>query len=279
MRNVTSISSGIVAVVVFVGLIEARCALAADAPRDALAERSWTVDGVDRRALVHVPADAKGPAPLVFAFHGHGGNSAQAARSFRIHELWPGAVVVYPQGLKTPGRLTDPEGKRSGWQKQRGDQGDRDLKFFDAMLRSLRDEQGVDGGRVYVTGHSNGGAFTYLLWAERGEQIAAVAPSGALDAKSARVLKPKPVLHVAGKSDALVKFEWQRKMIDAVLALNQCERPGTPDGDVLTRYGSKAGPPVVTYVHDGGHRFPPAAAAEIVKFFQSQPGNAQTRPS
>src|SRR4051812_1317347 len=94
------------------------------APADALAHREWTVDGVKREALVYLPSDTSKPAPLVFVFHGHGGSSNQAARSFRIHELWPEAIVVYPQGLHTPGRLTDPNGEKNGWQAQIGDQND-----------------------------------------------------------------------------------------------------------------------------------------------------------
>jgi hypothetical protein len=35
-------------------------------------------------------------------------------------------------------------------------------------------------------------------------------------------------------------------------------------------YGSRDGPVVVTYVHPGGHQFPPEAAARIVEFFKSQ---------
>ncbi len=41
----------------------------------------WTVDGVEREALVAAPQNppASG-APLVFVFHGHGGNMNNAAR-------------------------------------------------------------------------------------------------------------------------------------------------------------------------------------------------------
>lgn len=103
------------------------------------ARRDWTIDGVKREALVHAPANAKEKAaPVVFGFHGHGGSMQNAARSFRLHELWPEAIVVYMQGLNTPGRLTDPEGKKPGWQSRVGDQGDRDLKFFDAVLAGLK---------------------------------------------------------------------------------------------------------------------------------------------
>src|SRR5437879_6120492 len=79
--------------------------------------RTWDVDGVKREAIVYVPSkktDAK--APLVFDFHGHGGTAKHAARAHHFHETWPEAVVVYMQGLNTPGKLTDPEGKKSGWQ-------------------------------------------------------------------------------------------------------------------------------------------------------------------
>ncbi|MFY8056754.1 MAG: hypothetical protein ACOVRM_03375, partial [Planctomycetaceae bacterium] len=55
----------------------------------------------------------------------------------------------------------------TGWQKSAGDQQDRDLKFFDVVLQSLRSEYRVDDRRIYATGHSNGGGFTYLLWSER----------------------------------------------------------------------------------------------------------------
>jgi polyhydroxybutyrate depolymerase len=79
-----------------------------------LETRRWEVDGLQREALVHLP-DGDTPVPLVFVFHGHGGNMRNVARSFRIHELWPEAAVVYMQGLPTPGRLTDPEGKERRW--------------------------------------------------------------------------------------------------------------------------------------------------------------------
>src|SRR5436190_19956962 len=127
-----------------------------------------------RSNVGEVPAQARTNAtPVVFAFHGHGGSMRNAARSFGYHALWPEAIVVYLQGLNTPGRLTDPDGKKPGWQSGIGDQGDGDLKFFDAVLTSLRQDYRVNEKRVYATGHSNGGGFTYLLWAARGDRFAA----------------------------------------------------------------------------------------------------------
>jgi len=241
---------------------------AADVP----VRREWTVGVVVREALVYAQTKAKTEAaPVVFAFHGHGGNMNSAARTYGYHERWPEAIVVYPQGLKTPGPLTDPEGKKTGWQHALGNQGDRDLKFFDAMLESLKKDYRVDDKRLYATGHSNGGGFTYLLWEARGEKFAAFAPSAAASPKLLvslfASLKPKPVIHVAGENDPLVKFMWQKQTIDALLKLNQCG-DGQPWGQFCTLYPSKVGAPVVTFIHPGNHKFHEDAPAAIVKFFK-----------
>lgn len=230
--------------------------------------RVWQVDGVERQGLVYVPETAAStPAPLVFCFHGHGGNMTNAARSFRMHEEWPQAIVVYLQGLKTPGQLTDPEGKKSGWQKSAGDQGDRDLKFFDVVLQSLRKDYRVDDRRVYSMGHSNGGGFTYLLWSERGAVFAAMAPSGSAALRLKQPLDPKPVLHIAGRNDPLVKFAWQQVMIERLKSAQKCgsERPW--QGGV-TEYPGANGASVFTLVTDEGHKFPARAPKLIAEFFR-----------
>jgi polyhydroxybutyrate depolymerase len=240
-----------------------------------LKEREWTVGNVSRTALMHVPLN-KVPAslPVVFAFHGHGGSSAQAARSLAIHQYWQEAIVVYPQGLKTPGKLTDPQGRRAGWQHDVGEQDDRDLKFFDAVLATLKEEHQVDESRIYSTGHSNGAAFTYVLWAARHQTLAAVAPSAAVPGKKGPQLKPLPALHVAGETDALVKYSWQYLAMEHVRKLNGCNADKSPwkSAGTLkgTIYHSASNTPMVTLIHPGGHRYPEEASALIVEFFQTQ---------
>ena len=235
------------------------------------ARREWKVEGVTREALVSAPARAASEAtPVIFAFHGHGGSMRGSSRNWAYHTLWPDALVVYPQGLPTPGALTDPKGEKNGWQAAAGEQGDRDLKFFDAMLATLRKEYRVDESRIFVTGHSNGGSFTYLLWGQRGEVFASVAPSSAVDAKSLPKFKPKPVFHVAGEADPLVKFAWQKRMIEGLLRLNQCDMAsGLKPG--LVTHASRIGAPVVTFIHPGGHEFPSEVPALIVSFFKEHP--------
>ena len=125
----------------------------------------WTIDHVERDAIVYPPSvqEGRSKAPLIFVFHGHGDNAWFATEQFAFQNLWPEAVVVYPQGLPTPA-ASDPQGERRGWQHQMGEVGDRDLKLFDAMLRSLRWKFRIDDRRIYAAGFSNGGFFDYILW-------------------------------------------------------------------------------------------------------------------
>lgn len=218
---------------------------------------------------------ASGKVPIVFCFHGHGGSAQQAARSFSLHESWPEALVVYPQGLPTPGQLTDPEGKRNGWQRTPGDQDDRDLKFYDALLVELGKRYSIDTKRVFVMGHSNGGGFTYLLWATRGKGITAVAPCAALAPKIVQQLTPKPCLHLAGTNDKLVRYAWQEHMMEAVKKINLCEAEGKTWAPGCLRYepaDKTKGAPMIQYIHNQGHRYPNNATALIVRFFKEFDG-------
>ena len=236
--------------------------------QDGLKRQEWKVDGVTREALVYVPAGAKtSPTPVVFAFHGHGGKIQGTANRYALHKHWPEAIVVYPQGLPTVGG-TDPEGKLPGWQKEPGSYGDRDLKWFDAMLESLKKDYRVDGKRVFAMGHSNGGAFTYLLWAVRGDVLAGVGPISGGGERLLKDLKPKAAFIAAGEKDPLVKIDGQRRVIEAVKKINGCEGKGQEWGHLSVKYPSAGGTPLVAYVHPGGHAFPAEVTELMMKFFR-----------
>jgi polyhydroxybutyrate depolymerase len=239
----------------------------------ALVERSWTVTGVERTALLHIP-ESSTEAPLVFVFHGRGGNSAAIAQSMAIHTHWPQSLVVYPQGL--PSAIQhEAAGVKPGWQQGIGDNDDRDLAFFDEMLRTLRAEFAIDESRIYATGHSMGGAFTYLLWAARGDVLAAVASSAGTP-RNFEDCKPKPAMHIAGERDETILYARQQSTMEAVRELNGCDDAGEPwamSGALVgTLFPSESGHPFVSLIHPGAHKYPPEASPLIVEFFKEQSG-------
>lgn len=247
-----------------------------DAEAKGSVRRAWTVDGVEREALVFAPRSSdreRAAPPLVFVFHGHGGSMRSAARSFALHRGMPEAVVVYPQGLKTPS-ARDPEGQRTGWQIQEGDQGDRDLRFVDAMLASLRAEFEVDPLHIHATGHSNGGGFTYLVWATRSETFASIAPSSAGAARKLAGREPiaRPILHLAGRNDDVVPFDNQQRTIEA-LVRNAQAGVGEPWAEVrgATLHRAKNGAHVATWFHDGGHELPDEGWRAVAAFLRRTP--------
>lgn len=238
-------------------------------------ERSWTIDGIERKALVSLPMTAPTDtekSPIVFIFHGHGGNARQVRRSYQAERHWPEAIFVYPQGLPTPGALTDPEGKRAGWQSIPGMLGDRDLKLFDAILASLKSECQGDADRVFAAGHSNGGGFTYLLWSQRHADLAAVAPSSAYG-RIGTLRKPLPAMHIAGRNDPLVKFDRQERTMEEVRKIDGCAPEGTRRGDRGMYFASATGTPVLLWISDSTHKFDQSSVEPMIGFFFAQRRN------
>lgn len=229
---------------------------------------SWDIEGTKRIAIAYIPEQPKN-APLVFIWHGHGGSAKHSQNAYAIHKEWPEAMVLYMEGLPTPGK-TDPEGKRRGWQRLKGEQGDRDLKLFDKALDWAKATYKIDSKRVYSGGHSNGGAFTYLLWSDRREQIAAVAPSGAGFGRNWSYAKPMPALIIAGERDQIVPFENQMLSLKASMRINKCDsEKGEKLGPLMTLYKpASGGAQIVTYIYPGTHKMPDDTGKKMVEFFK-----------
>jgi polyhydroxybutyrate depolymerase len=242
-----------------------------DAPKGGTTMR-WTIDGVRRDALVFAPRATRGAArhPLVIGFHGHGGHMRRTSTQMRVQTLWPEAIVVYPQGLNTPTPL-DPAGTRPGWQGSAGELGDRDLRFFDAIVATMKKAYPVDGRRIYVIGFSNGAVFSLLLWAERANVVAAIGEVAGRLHPSATPASPRALVAVAGRADAVAPFAVQAQTIQEARLVNSAFGAGTPCGRYCTFYPSASGPtPVKTFIHPGGHVYPTWASTEIVEFFRSR---------
>ncbi len=248
-------------------------------PPEGFIERTWTVDGVKRTALVRLPAGASGQLAVVFGWHGHGGRSTHSAGRWGYAEIDTTSILVFPQGLPTVSPLVDKEGRMPGWQTSVDSEGGRDIKLFDTILADLKKQHAVDDRRIYSMGHSNGAAFSYLLWQARPEVVAAIGSvAGGLrgDSKS---LPPMPVIHIAGEKDPLVKFAWQQATFAAVRRFNDCSEEGKPwakEGVLdAALYTSSKGAPLVAAIHGGGHEYAKGSTELIVRFFKENPKPAK----
>ena len=234
---------------------------------------NWNVAGFPREALVFPPVTGGAAKhPLIFAWHGHGGKMDNVADSMHFQILWPEAIVVYPQGLNT---VTNNAAGGYGWQKEKGDDSDRDLKFFDAMLTTLRQKYSIDDTRIYTTGFSNGTGFSYLLWVERGQILAAMgAVAGVMaDSEQEKPAKRRALIAIFGTGPGTVSEEVKDKTINRARQINStgtgqpCSKPVGADSCIL--YPSTTQTPVREITHSGGHEYPDWAPDEIVRFFRN----------
>jgi len=223
---------------------------------------TWKVEGDTREAIVYAPAASRGggPVPLVLSFHGRG-DDAQNFQHTNLHVAWRDVIAVYFQGLATRDGL-------AGWQVERGQDNDRDLRLVDVALASLRTKYNIDEDRIHATGFSNGAAFTYLLWAERPGVFAAYAPVAGRLRPSVQPKQPRPLFHIAGLRDQQVMFSDQKAAIVTAVAVNGVRDKTSRCGDGCTIYGSDTPAPVMTWIHRGGHEYPRGTSERIASFFQ-----------
>lgn len=229
------------------------------------------VDGIKRRFLIHIPIDAtRKNTPVILVFHGHSANMYYAALQFKCEKYWPEAIVVYLQGINTPGGIVDQKGLFTGWQMNIGENEDRDIHFFDSMIDYLKLNYKIDTKKIYLLGHSNGGLFVYELWAARPEVIAAIVSISAMIPSKIDPISliPKPIFHIAGENDSIVKYELQLETIKAIEKVNKCESSLSISDLGIQKYKSLIHIPLMTYIHNGGHSVPKEVIPYIIDFYK-----------
>lgn len=250
-----------------------------DVKSTTLKQMTWQTEGETREAYVYVPQKFASPNALIFAFHGHGGTGLGFGTKQKFEEYWLNkAIVVYPTGLPTPSP-TDRDGTENGWQRRVGEVDyhtqivDKDIKFFDVMLKDFLSNFNVNPDLVFVHGWSNGGLFAYnCLWTVRGSKIAAIAPAAAV-VNTTNNKVHLPDFHIAGTADPVVGFNSQENTAMKVRDYNDCNANGfvwaTGDYDLLaTKYPSSNQLPVIFCHYDGGHAYTDNVPPLIVKFFR-----------
>ncbi|MBB4689622.1 alpha/beta hydrolase family esterase [Amycolatopsis jiangsuensis] len=111
------------------------------------------------------------PLPLILAFHGANGGPADLEDYTGLDKA--NALVVYPEGRRYDGEhRTWPPGDRFPSAADR----DRDLDYVKALVAETESTLCVDTSKIYATGKSAGGGFTYLLACKAPDLVSAIAP-------------------------------------------------------------------------------------------------------
>ncbi len=250
-------------------------------------ERALAVNGTQRSYIVYVPQTVSRPAPVVFVFHGGGGRPEAIARVTRIDDVADrnGFITVYPEGAPAP------SGRGGTW--NIGGEGNPssadDVAFVQAILRELDQAMPIDHARVYATGVSMGGVFSYRLACELSDTFAAIAPVAATMVEpSCQPRSPVAVLHIHGSDDDRIPLKGGRGEMTAVdrswpapqqavsswTKLDSCAGDSTShrDGDAdCTTYGQCRAAVEYCVIAGGRHTWPAGASERIWTFFAAHP--------
>ncbi len=131
-----------------------------------LGQQALSLNGSPRSYALFVgdKYDGKKALPIVFSFHGDGGNGAGMRKTVDLETPAGGnAVFVYPDGPNQTWDLETPPAMNL------------DYQFFDAMVTALESKLCVDKSKVFVFGFSRGGFFVNQLGCFRGNTVRAIA--------------------------------------------------------------------------------------------------------
>jgi polyhydroxybutyrate depolymerase len=154
--------------------------------------------------------------------------------------------------------LIDPEGVNKAWNAGSCCGGAQDdVKYFRDVVAKATAELCIDKKRVYVSGHSNGGAMTYRLACEAADIFAAVAPvCGWMTVSTCNPSRPIPVLAIRGLNDGTVKIDGADADINEWLSNDKCAKDQVTTSGVCKTYNScDAGAQVMDCRPRGDHNF------------------------
>jgi poly(3-hydroxybutyrate) depolymerase len=199
------------------------------------------VRGVEREYFLWVPAsyDAQRAYPIVFRWHGSGGNGTSGGLPIETAAAGD-AIIASPSGVRGRWDLA-PDGA--------------DVELFDTLLKQLGTEYCLDPTRVFSYGFSMGGMMSNLLGCVRSGTLRAVAPVEGAAARaecSGRVAAW--IVHTA--EDTAVKIERGRAALESYLQRNGCDAAATAATEPApcVRYdGCAVGFPVVWCQTTGPH--------------------------
>lgn len=167
---------------------------------------SIIVDGQSRnyRLVVSDKLNLKNPNKIIFAFHGLGIDSKDLMPVYsNLNDLAENinAIIVYPNSQNGSWGLNQ-------------QQIDKDLRFFEFLLKDIKSKYSIDEKNIHITGMSNGAYFCHVLAKNYSEIIASVsAHSGMIGLEFILGINSNrkyPVLLIHGDKDPIFNINTAR---------------------------------------------------------------------
>ena len=148
-----------------------------------------------KKVYVYAPSGLAENSPLLLSLHGANQDPdyQQSNTHWETVADTAGFVVAYPKGG---------EGY-SAWDIS----GDQDTKWISAVIDQLVKDYKLNPKRVYLSGFSMGGMFSYHAISKIADKIAAIAPcSGTNVYGASKAQRPMPIFHPHGTKDDVLNY-------------------------------------------------------------------------
>lgn len=190
------------------------------------ADPTWEdvkVNGSTRKMLVHIPENMPAKAPLVISCHGMNQDPNYQCYT---NSKWTAVADTAKFAMVFP------QGNGNSWDIG----GEGDIKFMRALIEHMKEKYDINPCRVYLSGFSMGGMFTYHCANNAPELFAAFVPVSGYPMwdKTAKSEIPVPILHVHGTGDDVCVFSGVQPTLDNWIKRNECN----PTPEVIKPYPS-----------------------------------------
>lgn len=170
--------------------------------------KQLVVNNTNREYIIYVPENFTGTSslPLLLSFHGLSSNMNFNYDYTNFSELAEreNFIVVHPNGIDNRWTVSATNNP--------------DIDFIEALLDQLENDYNIASNRIYSTGMSNGGNFSFTLACGLNDRIAAIASVTGLMLQMAIgdciPSRPLAVLHIHGTEDLIANYAFVQGGLD-----------------------------------------------------------------
>lgn len=164
-----------------------------------------------REYVSYVPQNLGSKRPLLISCHGMNQDANYQKGMMDLQPIADTAkfVTVFPEGIDKSWDIG----------------GSRDINYILKIIDVMVEKYDIDPGRVYLSGFSMGGMFTYHAMNKIADRIAAFAPisgytMGGVTANAS--VRPIPIIHTHGTADDVVTFNDVKSNLNKWIQHNHC---------------------------------------------------------